>query len=290
MIILYLFSRQQKETSPALPGDCIPEVTMEPQAEMAHQEDPVKEKLSQVYLKIRDEVQTETRSESPEDFENYFDELDGVEKTKIADLTNLVDKEVDKLINRLNEVETQVTQCHYILGDPNCKDSLPALVKDVVFMRKQYEQELAKEKETSEKRLNEVYDYCKSINKLENTRKNLRSQLDTSEKELNTVKSENAALIDRCKILEAEKLQHLEKEKTIDNLRKVIQELKQSKVDENANLRVSHGPQRTYRRSTRTQTRRGSFDQGLPLGNSPVRKNGSRQPLYTSRRKPLTKN
>ena len=50
------------------------------------------------------------------------------------------------LINRMNEMEGMLTQCYYILGDPDRKRRLTDLVKDVQYSSKQHEKELRGEK------------------------------------------------------------------------------------------------------------------------------------------------
>jgi len=202
--------------------------------------------------------------------------------------------EVDKLINKLNTLDKLVDRCHYILGDPERKHSLATLVKDLQIVEKQFERELQKEKDKAEKMLTELYDYCKSINKLEYQRNQQRHLMREKEEMIKKLEIENVILLEKCKNLESANLQHLEKEKTLDNLRKMVANLQASHgslVDENANYRggyPSHTPARTYRRpGIRAQNRRGSIHDAN--ANSTIIKKGltkSTITLTNARRKP----
>lgn len=193
--------------------------------------------------------------------------------TMIANLEG----EIDKLINRLNSTEGLLTQCHYILGDRDRKQKLPTLIKDSQSASSQLETEIRKEKVKSEKMLTELYDYCKAIQKLENARQQLRHEVDKHSEEIEKLKRENAVLTEKCTMLEAVNNTHLEKEKTLTNLKKMMNDLKSSHTnlaDENANYRINYGTGglRNYKRvGVRNVSRRGSTVGESSLANS-VRK------------------
>lgn len=262
---------------------------------------PLHDDLRRVYHKLRDENYSDSLCNTDRR-DNGSDEVDGGGDTDNdimpTDLTRVVAKmesEIDTLINRVNELEGKITQCHYILGDPDKKQRLPNLVKDVKYKSKQFENEINKEKEKSEKMLTELYDYCKSINKLEQLRTQQRYQLEKKVEEIEELKAKNNEITDEIKTLKAAEKQHLEKEKTLENLRKMVQDLKNnhnSLVDENTTYRSNVGgslnglgPKGFRRPFNRTQNRRGSIVDGNSIIGS-FRKTTTKTSLNTRTRKP----
>lgn len=227
--------------------------------------------------KASDEIDSLAEGTGPKSYESM--------EQMVANL----EAEVDKLINRMNHLEGMITQCHYILGDPDRKYKLPNLVKETQYTSKQFEKELGKEKVKSEKMLHEIYDYSRSIHKLENDKLHQRQEFEKLTSEIEDVKRENAVLSEKCKTLEDANLKHLEKEKTLQNLRKMVDDLKTSHsslVDENSNYRINYGTGnfKSLRRPPRIQTRRGSTVD-IPGGNS-VRKPVQKPGFSTARKKP----
>ncbi|KAL4217984.1 hypothetical protein ACF0H5_022722 [Mactra antiquata] len=256
--------------------------------------------LKKVFNKVRDEnvsdlLNSEHANKHLDNADSVLgsDEIDGLSDRHdetMAKTVSKLDSEIDKLINRMNHMEGLITQCHYILGDPDRKRNLPGLVKDIKYESKQMEKDLGKEKEKSEKMLNELYDYCKSINKLENVRQQQRNEVDKLNHEVEDLKRENAAIQMKCKTLEEANLRHLEKEKTLQNLRKMVDDLKSSHTnlaDENANYRINYGAGKSNRklgRNNANSLRRGSTVESVGTNNS-VRKTGSKPMLYTNSRR-----
>lgn len=234
--------------------------------------EPIDDDLKRIFNKVRDEnlsdfLNSEHASKQldAKTEENGSDQIDSTTDKEIEDIPKVVvklEEEIDKLINRMNEMEGLLTQCHYILGDPDRKHKLSTLVKDSNYEKKQAERELTKEKEKSEKMLSELYDYCKNINRLEQVRQHQRHDLEKKTEEIEKLQRENVILQEKCKMLEEVNNRHIEKEKTLNNLKKMVDDLRMSHTnlaDENANYRINYGTNALSRkRPIRTVSRRGS--------------------------------
>ncbi|XP_045181591.2 keratin, type II cytoskeletal 75-like [Mercenaria mercenaria] len=267
--------------------------------------DPIQGDLQKVYNKVRDEnlsdllnsVHANKHFEGDNETKDS-DEIDASFKNNTPmDLSTVVSKldgEIDKLINRMNHMEGLLTQCHYILGDPDRKQKLPTLIKDSQVASKQFEKDLNKEKAKTEKMLHELYDYCKSINRLENVRQQQRLTIEKNTEEIEKIRAENAVLREKCTMLETVNNKHMEKEKTLNNLKKMVDDLKSSHTnlaDENANYRINYGTgalRNNRRVGVRNVTRRGSTVADTMVTTN--RKPATKQVFTSSRRtKPLSR-
>ncbi|XP_060569375.1 uncharacterized protein LOC132727803 [Ruditapes philippinarum] len=268
--------------------------------------DPIQGDLQKVYNKVRDENLSDllNSAHASKHFEGEneskgSDEIDASFKNDtpmdMATVVTKLDMEIDKLINRMNHMEGLLTQCHYILGDPDRKQKLPTLIKDSQMEGKQFERELNKEKAKTEKMLHELYDYCKSINKLENVRQQQRTNIEKNSEEIERLKAENAVLREKCTMLETVNNKHLEKEKTLNNLKKMVDDLRSSHTnlaDENANYRINYGTN-ALRNNRRLGGRNAVIRRGSTVAETmttTVRKPVTKQVLNTNRRsKPLSR-
>lgn len=196
--------------------------------------------LKRVFHKVHGENSSDTASECSTKSDD-LDDVDGISSAKIVDLVPVVrqlETEVDQLINKINDLEGQIIQCYYLLGDPDKKMLLTSLVKQLQMHLTQAEHELKSEKKKNEKMLYEIYDYSKTIHKYENEKVLQRHKCEKLEEEMSQLRRHNHFLQEKCSTLESANLQHIEKEKTLENLRKMVKDLQTSKkqVDENANL------------------------------------------------------
>ena len=200
-----------------------------------------------------------------------------------------LEKEVDLLIQRITKYEEVISQCYYTLGETDFKHSLTGLLKDLKMSNQRKDKEISKEKAKIEDMLTELYDYSKTINKLELNTQTQRHQVMLNEEEIQRLRNENAVLADKCKNLEAINAQHAEKEKTLENLKLMVENLKTSRAnDENANVRINTGrqepqQQRTNRRPMYRTGRRGSIENHV---NTNIRRSVSKPTL--NRRKQFT--
>lgn len=200
-------------------------------------------------------------------------------------LLQKLEGEIDLLIQRITRYEDVISQCYYTLGETDFKHSLTGLLKDLKISSQRKDKELSKEKAKIEEMLTELYDFSKTINKHEMKAQQQRHQIEANEEEIQKLKRDIAVIADKCRSLEAINAQHAEKEKTLENLRKMVENLKSSTtaVDENANYRNNRTEsQRPYRRPYRT-TRRGSIENHV---NTTIRRNISKPAV--NRRKTLT--
>ena len=240
------------------------------------------EEIDRIHYKVKSENKME-KFRFDTDTNNNTDERSCCSTPEFTTLQKL-EGEVDKMINRIVKYETVITQCYYTLGETEFKHSLSGLLKDLKMSHDRKEKEIVKEKAKIEEMLTELYDYSKTINKLEMNAQQQRHLIDSNDEEIRKLKQENAIIADKCKTLEAINAQHAEKEKTLENLRKMVENLKTTTgADETTNHRVNRtDSQRTVRRPYRTG-RRGSLENHT---NITVRRNLSKPTI--NRRKPLT--
>ena len=201
-----------------------------------------------------------------------------------------LEKEVEVLIQRITKYEEVLSQCYYTLGETDFKHSLTGLLKDLKMSNQRKDKEISKEKAKIEDMLTELYDYSKTINKLEMNAHTQRHLVQLNEEEIQKLRNENAVLADKVKNLEAINAQHAEKEKTLENLKLMVENLKSSKaMEENTNYRNNTGgrqePQqpRTNRRPVYRTGRRGSIENHV---NTNIRRSVSKPTI--NRRKQFT--
>lgn len=144
---------------------------------------------------------------------------------------DLVLAEVDKLMEKVEKMENEISKCHIMLGDREKKMSLSLLIYDLSLSGKQKDKEVQSEKNKSEKMLSELYDYSKKVTKLEQARHQMKTLIDNQAEELNKFKTENTKLKDQVIKLEQINMMHAEKQKTLENLRNMVREIQGSQQD-----------------------------------------------------------
>ena len=241
------------------------------------------EEIDRIHYKVKSENKME-KFRFENDSYNNKDDSSRCSTPEYTTTLQKLEQEVDIMIKRIVKYEEVITQCYYTLGETDFKHSLAGLLKDLKMSNERREKELIKEKHKIEEMLTELYDYSKTINKLEMNAQQYRHKIEANEEEIRKLKQENAIIADKCRTLEAINAQHAEKEKTLENLRKMVENLKSTTVaDDVTNNRSNRTEgQRVYRRPYRTG-RRGSLENHTNIN---VRRSISK--TTTNRRKPFT--
>jgi hypothetical protein len=152
-------------------------------------------------------------------------------KSMTPSTLDVVLAEVDKLVEKVEKMENEISKCHIMLGDREKKMSLSLLIYDLSLSGKKKDKEMQSEKNKSEKMLTELYEYSKKVTKLEQVRHQMKQVIDNQAEELNKYKTENTKLKDQVIKLEQINMMHAEKQKTLENLRNMVREIQTSQQD-----------------------------------------------------------
>ncbi|KAL3889844.1 hypothetical protein ACJMK2_002171 [Sinanodonta woodiana] len=167
----------------------------------------------------------------------------------------VIETDLDIILERLVELEGNKTKIHEVLGDPEKKIFTLNLVREMKQQNKQYEKEINQEKQKNDNMLTELYHNSTNIKKLENLHQQMKNQADLKNDEITRLRHEKLLLQQKCESLHQVNMQHAEKEKTLENLRKLVKDLQDSTGNgENSNYRQkgdSKGPQTKRTGSTR---------------------------------------
>ena len=138
---------------------------------------------------------------------------------------DLVIGELDKMVDKVEKMESEINKCHVMLGDREKKMSLSLLIYDLSLNLKNKDKEIQEEKKKCESMLTELYDYSKNLNRLEQSKHNMKDTINSQGEEIEKLKVENIKLKEQVVKLEQINMQHSEKQKTLENLRNIVREL-----------------------------------------------------------------
>ena len=125
----------------------------------------------------------------------------------------------------MDYMEKQIDRCYdYLNGRLSGKD-VSILVHDLCGEFRYKERELVQEKVKTEKMLLELYNFSTNSSKLENTIHVQEHEIIALKEQINRVREDNLLLIKEVTELEKAKLIHLEKEKTLTELKKAKEDL-----------------------------------------------------------------
>ncbi|XP_062577301.1 uncharacterized protein LOC134239154 [Saccostrea cucullata] len=156
---------------------------------------------------------------------------DNGKKSTTPSSFDLILAEVDKLVEKVEKMENEINKCHIMLGDREKNMSLSLLIYDLSLSGKNKDKDLQSEKNKSEKMLTELYEYSKKVTKLEQVRHQMKQVIDNQAEEMNKYKAENTRLKDQIIKLEQINMMHVEKQKTLENLRNMVREIQSSQQD-----------------------------------------------------------
>ena len=141
---------------------------------------------------------------------------------------DIIHGEIDAVLKIIDSLEKQIERCLKIFKPSEQQNCLPDLIE--MLVTRSMEQEEIHLKETKHikelhKKLEEFLDH---IDTVENQRKIYRDKADVLSKEVSQLRNENFNLQEKCSMLEKAQSQHVDKEKTLMNLKKMVGELQAS--------------------------------------------------------------
>ena len=150
----------------------------------------------------------------------------GVERPHLtpANLDNVI-SELDTMVERIEKLEDEVNKCHVMLNDKDKKLSLSLHIYDLSLTIKQRDKELQQEKQKSEKMLNELYEYSKKVNQLEQTKNTQKTTIDSQTDEIEKLRAEKDKIATQVAHYEKLSMMHSEKQKTLENLKSMVRDL-----------------------------------------------------------------
>lgn len=178
-----------------------------------------------------------------------IDALECDEKTKEIDKktytldtisTEVLEKQINFVLNQLETLDSQVSQCYNVIGEPTRRKSLSVQFEDLVVSNAEMKRQLDKEKQKIDKMSHEIYQIAMEKKKHEHNSQLKDIQLEVKENQVNKMQQENNQLKREVEKLNQLHMQHLEKQKTLHNLREMVNELQDSKKfikEENDNLK-----------------------------------------------------
>lgn len=133
--------------------------------------------------------------------------------------------DVQYLMDKVHEAESEVNKCYMMLGNKNKSLSLSLLIYDMSLSARHTEKELKQEKQKSDKMLNELYEYSKKVTQLEQGKAKLDLSVVAQCDDINSLKHE----LEKCKNhitqLEQQSKLHTEKQRTLENLKSMVRDL-----------------------------------------------------------------
>lgn len=78
-------------------------------------------------------------------------------------IMDVVFVEVDKLVEKVEKMENEISKCYIMLGDREKKMLFFLFIYDLLFFGKQRDKEVQSEKNKNEKMLIEFYEYLKKV-------------------------------------------------------------------------------------------------------------------------------
>ncbi|KAK3586919.1 hypothetical protein CHS0354_008515 [Potamilus streckersoni] len=229
--------QQERKHVQPLSSDCEPGINTVDKATSPEPSEvlqaEVQNKLNELHKKCEphvNQVQNEINN-------NVADKISPCDATNYVTLA-VIETDLDIILDRLVELESHITEIHEVLGDPEKKSFPLYLVREIKQQNKQYEKEINQERQKNENMLTELYNNSKNIKKLENLQQQMKNLADLKNDEISRLRQEKLQLQQKFESLYQANMQHAEKEKTLENLRKLVEKLQESKVKgENANYR-----------------------------------------------------
>ncbi|KAJ8321586.1 hypothetical protein KUTeg_000057 [Tegillarca granosa] len=151
-----------------------------------------------------------------------IDALECDEKTKEIDRktytldtisTEVLEKQINFVLNQLETLDSQVSQCYNVIGEPTRRKSLSVQFEDLVVSNAEMKRQLDKEKQKIDKMSHEIYQIAMEKKKHEHNSQLKDIQLEVKENQVNKMQQENNQLKREVEKLNQLHMQHLEKQK-----------------------------------------------------------------------------
>ncbi|XP_067664886.1 putative leucine-rich repeat-containing protein DDB_G0290503 [Haliotis asinina] len=179
----------------------------------------VHQKLFEIHVILEPHLKGKARK----DFSNLLPE----------DMTfDIIQKEIRCILENLNRAEEELTKCLKLPGlyeDEDDSLTLCLYVEKLIEKAEDQQEKLHTQETRLTELQSELNEYSIHIHKLESERTTSRSKIELLAKEVSQLRHDKFKLDERNAQLEKIHQQHLEKEKTLENLKSVVKELQASK-------------------------------------------------------------
>ncbi|XP_071099212.1 interaptin-like [Haliotis cracherodii] len=194
----------------------------------------VQQKLFEIHVILEPYLQSKAQKE----FNNLLPE----------DMTfEIIQKEIRSVLENLNRAEKELTECSKLPGlhgDEEDKLPLCSYIEKLIEKVEDQQEKLQSQETRLTELQGELNGYSIHIDRLESERGTSRSKIQLLSKEVSQLRHDKFKLEERNAQLEKIHQQHLEKEKTLENLKSVVRELQASKtcnssgnIDDSQNVR-----------------------------------------------------
>ncbi|XP_045181585.2 uncharacterized protein LOC123540549 [Mercenaria mercenaria] len=138
---------------------------------------------------------------------------------------DILREEVDRLFTHIDYMEKQIDRSYDYLNSRLSGKDISVLVHELCGQYRYKERELVQEKAKTEKMLVELYNFSTNSSRLENSIHAQEHEIVALKEQINKLKEDNLLLIKEVTELEKAKLIHLQKEKTLIELKKAKDDL-----------------------------------------------------------------
>ncbi|XP_062577281.1 myosin-7-like [Saccostrea cucullata] len=169
----------------------------------------------------------------------------------------IVEKQIETLLNRIQHLEEQMTNLYDVLGETSRKKSPALLVENILHKCQDIEVKLEWRQKEIDDMSNENYEMTMAKKKLAHELQLKDVQLEVKANQISKLQQENKALKMEIEKLKKASNTQSEKEKTLTELQHIVNDLRQSRDqvrDENTELKYRLEQQRARFLSPRRQT------------------------------------
>lgn len=213
----------------------------------------VKKNLFDCYIKMKVHLRA-LSSSTDEDESADEDTIADLGLTEASMTFNILQIQIDTVLNRLERLEDQMSQCYDSLNDEGRRQALTTHVDRLVIQLQSNEQLLENERRKTEKMTHEFYNLSMKEKKVTQKMQLNDVELEVKRSQVYNLQREVIDLQKENERLHRAHQLHLEKEKTLANLKEIVESLKhnqQTIEDENSNLKVKLSEQGSPRSSRR---------------------------------------
>lgn len=152
----------------------------------------------------------------------------------------IIEKQIETLLNRIQHLEEQMTNLYDVLGETSRKKSPALLVENILHKCQDIESKFERKQREIDTMSNENYELTIRKKKLAHELQLKDVQLEVKANQISKLQQENKALQAEIEKLKKVNITHSEKEKTLTELQRIVNDLRQTRdqvQEENTELR-----------------------------------------------------
>lgn len=156
---------------------------------------------------------------------------DSVDSAHTEETINMktLERQINLLLNKLNKLDAQVGRCYELFDDTNRKTLLQNHIEDLMEKFEILCHEVKSQKKKEDQMSEEIYNLTMEMKTSEQKQQLKDIQLEVKSKQITSLQQDIKKFKGDIEILNAINRQHLEKEKTLDDLRQIVEELQKSR-------------------------------------------------------------